>query len=276
MLILGLLMTGLAVAALAGAMDGGDDSEGGGSHAIERDGVVGELNEGDDTSEALTGTSGPDILSGEGGDDTMRGGNGLDFMLGGEGDDAMFGQGGNDDLFGAEGDDEMHGGRSGDTLMGGPGNDTLFGGPGDDQIVGADITNRAPEVGDRYTGREGGGPYFLQTPTDSESNVLDGGTGDDELFLGEGDIATGGRGNDLFEIGHWVTDEANVPLITDFDETEDTLSVCYQDGETPPTITLTPSADDVQVFADGQLVARVQGEEIAFSADDVVLCPVTF
>ncbi|CUH53532.1 calcium-binding protein [Shimia marina] len=282
MLMLSLLLTGVAVGAMVGAFDSDDSDESTGSPEpsdertpIQRDGEVGELISGNDSDEQIFGTNGPDILSGQDGDDSLRGRDGIDFLLGGDGEDSLYGQTGTDELFGGNGDDELHGGRGDDVLYGAAGNDTLYGGPGDDDLVGADITNRDLEIADRHDDRTPSSPLRFEVPTTAEANVLDGGEGDDTLLLGEGDVATGGEGDDDFDVGHWVDDEDNVPLVTDFNEEDDTISVLYPAGETPPTITLGSENNETLVYADGQLVLRVQGDGGPFFASDVVLSAVT-
>ncbi len=275
MLFLGLILAGLGLAAFAD-FGGSDDSEEGTgevtSRPISRAGEEGLMLEGTDTSEAINGTDGPDILSGEDGDDTLRGQSGVDYILGGDGDDSLFGQGGNDSLFGSEGDDELHGGSGSDTLLGAGGNDSLYGGGGDDELVGADIHNRDMEIADRYTPDAPSSPLAFEAPSEEEANLLDGGAGDDCLLIGEGDTATGGTGSDHFEVGHWVEDESNVPVVTDFNETEDTLWVYYPEGNEPPSITVESENGDSLVYADGKLVVRVEGEVGPYFAEEVRIC----
>lgn len=279
MILLSLLLAGVAVGALTGVLessdDGTEDETNTDGQPIQRDGIPGLLVEGDGNDETIYATNGPDIVSGEGGDDILRARSGHDYALGGEGDDTIFGQTGEDEIMGGEGNDELHGGRQDDTILGGAGNDTLFGGPGNDELIGADITNRDFEVGDRYTEQDPSGPIFFQEPTEAEANVLDGGDGNDSLLLGEDDLATGGAGADEFYIGYWVEDEAKVPLITDFNAQEDTLTVHYLEGDTPPTITLGTETDNTLVYADGQLVARIQGDTGLTSANEVQISEVS-
>lgn len=278
MLFLGLLLAGLGVAALAGSGGSGDGDDANSevtSEPINRAGEEGLLLEGTNSADNISGTNGPDILSGENGADRLDGQSGVDYILGGGGDDTLFGQDGNDSLFGSAGNDELRGGAGDDTLLGASGNDSLYGGAGNDELVGADIHNRDLEVADRYSPEEPSSPLVFEEPTDEEANLLDGGDGDDCLLMGEGDTAIGGAGSDHFEVGHWVEDAANVPVVTDFDYAEDTLWVYYLKGTAPPSITLGSEADDTLVYADGQLVVRVQGEVGPTFAEEVVVSEVT-
>lgn len=59
-----------------------------------------------------------------------------------------------------------------------------------------------------------------------EADVLDGRGGDDLLILQDGNVATGGAGNDVFD----VTDGAKA-VITDFDPAEDALQVLFFESE---------------------------------------------
>lgn len=284
MMFLGLLLAGLGIAAFTG-LGGSDDGDTGGngddgdnevtSRPISHGDDQGLLLEGTDGDDEIFATDGPDILSGNDGDDSLRGRDGIDYILGGDGDDSLFGQSGDDELFGSAGDDEVHGGSGNDTLMGAGGNDSLYGGPGDDDLVGADITNRDMEVADRYTPDEPSSPLAFEAPSESESNLLDGGDGNDCILMGEGDTATGGEGQDHFEVGYWVEDEDNVPLITDFDEEHDIIEVHYQEGDEEPTITLGSEDDQTLVYANGQLVLRVEGDGGPFFASDVQLAEIS-
>lgn len=261
----GLLLVGLA----AGGLISSDDDDGISEERVERDGEEGLLREGNDEDNSISGTSGPDLLSGEEGDDRLSGGNGRDALLGGEGDDTLSGGEGDDILYGGEGDDLLNGGANEDTLRGYTGNDTLNGGAGNDVLIGVDLSNRDVEVGDLYTGRESPGDLVREAPTADEANVLNGGSGYDQLLLGEGDTATGGEGRDTFQVGEWV--EENAPLITDFNADEDVLSILYENGQPSPTITIERSDDETQVLANSIVVARITGDAAGLDASDVIL-----
>lgn len=266
----GLLLVGLA----AGGLISSNDDEEITDTPIEktegdRAGETGLLREGNDEDNRIAGTSGHDILSGEGGDDTLNGGAGEDILIGATGDDTLRGDIDNDFLAGGAGDDFLSGGPGDDTLRGYSGNDTLNGGAGNDLLIGVDIANRDVEVGDFFTGRDASGPLAFETPTEDEANVLNGGDGDDRLLLGEGDTATGGEGRDLFQVGKWVNE--NAPLITDFDASEDILSIVYDDEQPTPTITIERSGGETQVLANGVTLARITGDAPGLNVSDVAL-----
>ncbi|WP_319823541.1 hypothetical protein [Thalassovita sp.] len=79
----------------------------------------------------------------------------------------------------------------------------------------------------------------------------------------------------MFQIGEWVRGTDQAAAITDFDEEDDVLVARYNAANGVPRITLGAEADSHLVFADGQLVARVQGDGGPFFACDVQLLPVT-
>ncbi len=155
-----------------------------------------------------------------------------DIVTGSEGGDLLFGTAGSDIVDGAGGDDAMLLGRGADTAHGGSGQDTLHGEAGDDWLSGG--------LG---------------------ADVLSGGDGDDTLVLGQGDIATGGAGEDRFLV-HTGTGE-EVPLISDFASGVDSLVVTYDATIGAPSFSISahPEIEDHwQVAADGIVVATVAGE----------------
>jgi Ca2+-binding RTX toxin-like protein len=284
MLFLGLLLAGLGIAAIAdfGGSDDSDSDDGGNTpdevttSDIITDGEPGVMYEGTAGDDEIYATTGSDLAAGEDGNDVIRGRAGPDVLMGGEGDDSLFGQTGQDRVMGDSGDDEVHGGAGEDTMMGGSGNDTLYGGPGDDELVGADITNRDWELGDWHAEITPSSGHEFQAPEADEANVLYGGDGNDSLLLGEGDTAFGGSGNDEFEVGSWVEDEENVPVVQDFNAAEDILCVQYLEGTEEPSITLGSDGEETLVYADGQLVLRVLGETGTLEASDVCVASISF
>lgn len=110
----------------------------------------------------------------------LRPDNSLDTVHGGAGNDQIFGGDDDDLLFGEEGDDQIFGGVDNDTLVGDAGNDMLFGGQGNDQLSGGE----GADILDGGTG----------------ADILDGGAGNDTLRVWSGDTATGGAGDDRFDV----------------------------------------------------------------------------
>lgn len=162
--------------------------------------------------DSLQGGYGRDTLTGLGGDDSLHGGADSDTLLGGRGDDriygdqtgyydwneptgaaghdviyagfgndaaegdggndSIYGEQGNDDLSGGEGNDVLSGAQGRDVLKGGLGSDTMYGGAGDDELYST---------------------WWLSHDQDSDRDFLDGGNGNDEIWMGVRDIAIGGN-----------------------------------------------------------------------------------
>lgn len=150
-------------------------------------GTPGEIIDGDNGANTLTGTDGDDVINGLGGWDNIHGG---------DGDDSIFGGGETDRLYGEAGDDFINGNNERDILFGGEGDDTLRGGDGDDVLKGG-------AGNDRLAG-------------DAGNDHLQGGAGADVLKGGAGrDILSGGAGADVFVYGA-VSDS---PADADFRDT---------------------------------------------------------
>ncbi len=269
MLFLGLLMAVVAVGALTGAFDGSESDGGGTDPSVEE---LFETAEGEDGNDTIMGTNNDDLIGGADGDDDITGRAGDDILFGEDGNDLIKGRSGQDLILGGTGDDLLLGGQDDDYILGGADNDTLRGAEGDDILVGANTQIGDPGPEDLFTqdGRLFVGNTQYTAPTQPESNELYGEEGNDLLLLGEGDIGSGGSGNDAFEIGEWVSDETNVPEVTDFNPTEDVLVVRYDSGTSEPTITVDEQNGVHNVYSDGRLVAQVTSTN-AFSASDVQL-----
>lgn len=207
--------------------------------------------DGADVLQAGTSTTAVAYLDGGAGNDTLTGGSGGDILEGGE---HVAGT--------TPGDDLLDGGAGDDTLRGGLGADTLLGGAGDDVL---------DHAGHRLE-REGVARHEFDWHVDDAPDSLDGGAGDDTLILGDGDVATGGTGNDLF----WVYDTgaaaAPAAEITDFQVGEDFLRVSLnpQNGQNgAPEVSVEASADgsDGLVRINGDLVAILRGAPGATASD---------
>jgi Ca2+-binding RTX toxin-like protein len=110
------------------------------------------LIEGTNGSDALNGTSGPDLIlakggsdavDGKGGNDCIIGGNGSDSLKGGAGNDVILGGADSDSIQGENGADKLYGEAGSDSLQGGVGNDDLWGGAGSDSLQGDADTDTA-------------------------------------------------------------------------------------------------------------------------------------
>ncbi|MEX3017684.1 calcium-binding protein [Gymnodinialimonas hymeniacidonis] len=198
---------------------------------------------GDDGDDVLSGGGGNDELHGDFGDDDLHGGDGIDFLDGGEGDDALDGGAGRDALFGGDGNDALYGGSEDDVLHGGAGADTLNGGSGNDLL---------------------NGTFSHGTGDQDQGDVLLGGSGDDEIILGNGDIAQGGTGADTFVSGDHIVDDASAGTVSDFNPSEDRIEVIYDPDTTPnPIIEVQDFADGsgADIMLNGQVVLSVTGAQ---------------
>jgi ABC-type amino acid transport substrate-binding protein/Ca2+-binding RTX toxin-like protein len=150
---------------------------------------------GNDFSNTLSGTLGPDLLYGMRGDDllygnqgedTIYGGKGEDSVIGGNDDDLLYGDNDNDILEGEAGNDEAHGNGGLDSVNGGDGDDLLHGGKDDDRVIGGigKDTVYGDKGNDLLEGNKG-------------NDLLYGGQGDDTLYGGkDDDLVMGGIGED--------------------------------------------------------------------------------
>jgi Ca2+-binding RTX toxin-like protein len=179
------------------------------------------------------GFSGSDTANGLGGDDTLNGGDGDDALYGGDGDDYLYGGLGGDVLEGGAGRDTLYAGldaytnndslNSTNILRGGDGDDTLYAGIGKDVLEGGagndllTMTTPLDAAGDIFRGGDGDDELYAVNAT------LDGGTGNDTLWVASGNTITGGTGADLFKglnygYPNWTVN--GVSAITDFNVAE--------------------------------------------------------
>jgi Ca2+-binding RTX toxin-like protein len=179
-----------------------------------------------DDADTETGTDGDDSVLALGGNDTVNGGAGNDTIEGNTGDDVINGEDGND------------------RIAGGAGADTLFGGAGDD-VLGVDRLDAAADYA------RGGEDH------------LNGGLGNDRLLFGDGDVVAGDEGFDVFDMVI-DPDSEDLTVISDFDPTQDTLTLYLDepvDGETPPEVTFeTDFENDTSLVSlNGTQILRLDG-----------------
>jgi Ca2+-binding RTX toxin-like protein len=217
---------------------------------------------GDDTlpgtgaQDALFGNEGDDMLQGREDSDELYGDAGADRLDGGAADDFLSGGEGGDDLDGGVGDDFAFGGDGADRVDGGPGDDSLQGGFGADTILGGDGD-------DAIDGSFSRGAVF--GPTDQDSgDLIDGGAGNDNIFVGADDMVTGGAGADIFTGGDYIGEDASAGLVTDFDRNADRIEVVYDPAILPdPEVDVVDFEDGTgaSITVNGQTVLHVAGAQ---------------
>jgi Ca2+-binding RTX toxin-like protein len=193
----------------------------------------------------LYGLDGNDIITGS---DTNNAGSYLDQLRGGDGCDYLIGRKGNDTLFGDGGEDFLKGDAHEDILRGGDEDDVLAGYLGEDDLYGEDHDDKlcANTQSNTLTGTDLSGICGTSTFTDAftcsagsetTSNNLYGGLGDDKLYGAEGADRLFGGGENDESYG-----EAGNDTICDMSGTGGTLEggdqndVVVYDGTGSPTI----------------------------------------
>jgi Ca2+-binding RTX toxin-like protein len=179
----------------------------------------GELVEGTDDPETLTGTiqgdlilgrggndiliglPGADFIAGEGGNDNINGGAGDDVLDGGEGNDTINGEDGDDEIVGGTGNDFINGGAGNDTITAGDGNDNIIGGTGNDTISTGDGNDVVNAGGGTNIVNTGAGEDRVTTSFNSGSfNTINTGDGNDrveQLGFNNSTVIDMGAGDDV-------------------------------------------------------------------------------
>ena len=212
----------------------------------------GDLIEGTDAPETLTGTIQGDLILGRGGNDILTGLPGSDFIAGedgndtirgGAGDDVLDGGNGNDNIQGEDGDDEIIGGAGADNINGGDGDDTITSGDGNDYVNGGTGTNTIDTVSgdDRVYAQNYNTTNTIDTGDGNDrveglgyysTNVIDLGAGDDvaqfNYILGNSSAQglttlTLGSGADTIELprSSISLNAYSMITVTDFNAVED-------------------------------------------------------
>jgi Ca2+-binding RTX toxin-like protein len=235
----------------------------------------------------LTGGGGADTILGQEGDDVLQGNNGSDMLCSGEGDDFIAGNGGNDLIEGQEGNDFAEGdygndrvfGNDGeDTVLGGRGMDLVNGGGGDDVIFGG-ILRGVPLEEDEFRALADGQTLLdvlqnsdleIDIREDDRVDILRGNQGNDILFVGNGDNAAGGQGNDTFNL---TLDDDNTDMdpaqINDYNDAEDTINIVFDAPLSVDGITIEADGDDAVVVVNGEELAVVRGAAGSLTAADI-------
>ncbi len=146
------------------------------------------------------GSGGGDRINGYDGDDIIIGGDEAntyshdDYLNGGKGNDTINGNGGADYIEGGDGNDKIFGDDGNDQINGGDGDDEIDGGAGDDSIE--------DNYGSKNIIRGGSGNDYIRTSSSilNRQGYIDGGEGNDKLYISISDTAYGGDGDDTFYI----------------------------------------------------------------------------
>ena len=207
--------------------------------------------------DSIFGLAGNDMLSGLASNDRLYGGKGNDTLRGGDGKDTIFGGLGNDSLNGGYGSDRLFGSDGKDRIFGSLGNDEIYGGKGNDYLEGSGISsNLTDDTNITYDDRIFGGDGNDILNGSFGNDTLNGGAGNDTLNGAEGlevglgtsqgideiDVLTGGTGADIFLLqgaGNFsgtfplyaFSGESDYGLITDFNTSEDIISLASATGE---------------------------------------------
>lgn len=226
---------------------------------------------GDDT---IFGREGEDVLQGEDGNDMLCSGEGDDVVTGNRGNDLIEGQGGEDFISGDYGSDTVRGDDGDDTVLGGRGADIVAGGEGDDLVFGGILEGVPLNLEELTQLRDGESLEDINGRTDmrddSLGNTLSGGTGDDNLVLGSGDLANGNAGQDTF---HIMSEQvgAGGATIADFNATDDAITVIVDDTSVDADVTVSDEGGDAVIRMGDTILARVSGAAGTIATDDITL-----
>ncbi|MYM56097.1 calcium-binding protein [Thalassovita mangrovi] len=238
---------------------------------------------------------GDDRVSAGDGDDTVSGGDGADRIRAGEGQDVIQGNTGNDTIYADGQDDWVRGGRGDDLIYLGKGDDsvsaytdmlaaqryfdpenadtydaqiharedssdsgddTYFGGSGNDSIE--DVLGR-----DEIHGEEGS-DYLLAVDRDlGNPDTIFGGAGSDTIVGDDGDLLSGGEGQNYFYI-HF-REGAEPVTITDFDSGIQNHLIVLDESDSLGEISFVQDGADTLLQSGSTVIARIEN----YSADDI-------
>lgn len=208
-------------------------------------GIVGLSLTGNAVANVIVGADGADVLDGGAEDDLLTGGSGDDVLKGGVGDDRLDGGAGTQDkarFSGVRSDYTVTQGENGAYLV----KDNRADGDGQDTVSNIELfefsngTFTLAELSGPTTPGNPTPPTPPATPTTpttpttppagmiligtSQANRLTGGDGNDQLYgkLGK-DVLTGGAGQDIFTFDTRASKKTNLDTIRDYSVAEDTI-----------------------------------------------------
>ena len=204
--------------------DGIDDILGGGGADILYGDFGADTIDGEGGNDSIYGGEGADTIDGGSGDDFIDGGTEDDIIDAGNGTDTIYGRAGNDTIIGDDGNDIIDGGSGDDLLEGGNDDDIIDGGDGTDTVT---YENAALSVTlDLSTGVVSSDGYGDADTLANIENVI--GSDQDDTLTGNTDsnIFEGGLGNDALNAGDGSDEYVfsvgdGQDTITDTDGTDD-------------------------------------------------------
>jgi len=229
---------------------------------------------GDNGEDSIFGGKSDDIIGGFSEADILKGANGNDIMLGNNGNDDLKGQVGNDILVGGGGDDVLAGGGGNDTLMDAGYYLCLDGDQSAEFMAALQAAKADPALLAQYNALTVksdavfiNSDYFANVDLTRAglnqtggANTLFAGEGNDVLHIATDDVALGGGGEDEFNVHiSQVASGKPVPLIADFELTEDKIVITYDPvAMSNMTITYTPVENGLLVNVGGASVLKLE------------------
>ncbi|HYC96794.1 calcium-binding protein, partial [Brevundimonas sp.] len=239
---------------------------------------------GDASSNLLIGSLGADTLDGRDSNDILRGGAGADALIGGNGFDeaSYFGsdagvsidltantasggyaQGdtfsGIENVNATEFSDSLTGDGLANRFVGNGGVDTLNGLAGADSLVGgagADVINGGDDNDQIWSHVQN------ETSADNAVDVIDGGGGNDNITVGEGDIAEGGSGTDqAFASFHGRGSAITLDMSAGAEAAIEALGGFQLSGFEAFHVTGTAFGDQITGSAVGELINGGEGDD---------------
>ena len=153
----------------------------------------------------------------------------------------------------------VDGGGGDDVILNFDGSATLSGGAGDDIID-------AHAFADEYDQNT----QFVTRTGDGFADLVDGGDGNDRIFVDGGDTVTGGEGLDIIQVGYQMGADSDPVTMTDYNSANDqvTLNISdfagVDDGaggldfDPEGRVTILEGDGDSHVFVDSELVAVLE------------------
>ncbi|MGR3469162.1 MAG: calcium-binding protein, partial [Shimia sp.] len=261
--------------------------------------------QGGNTDENFSGTSGNDNVDAGAGQDTVSTGDGADRVHGQEGNDTIEGNDGADLLAGGGAgaewqfiggqwtfvpgsmatadpnwvpdgsDDEITGGSGADVLLGNAGNDTLAAGDGDDVVNGGSGDDSAHGgLGHDTLNLDAGNDFAV---SGKDADILNGGLGNDTMYgdYVDNNMLQGGSADtfDGYAAAGWtVTDDPNTGLKTMSQTLNTEAGVDYDFSfDIAANIAAGETAGTVEVYWKGNLIDTVDVSSAEFTTHSVTL-----